>query len=91
VVDTFLTTAPATVAELAAAREREDLDALRRAAHTLKSNAATFAAAALEQLSRELESLAAEGRFAEATPLVARVEEEFAHVCAELARATGAS
>jgi PAS domain S-box-containing protein len=84
VVDTFLTTAPETVAELTTAHERNDEEGLRRAAHTLKSNAATFAATTLERLARELESLAAEGRIAEAAPLVARVEEEFARVCADI-------
>jgi CheY-like chemotaxis protein len=85
VVDTFLATAPATVAGLRESYDRGDAEGLRRGAHTLKSNAATFRAHALAELCRDLESLAKDGRLAETPELIARVEEEFGRVRDELA------
>ena len=46
-VATFLDEAPGMVAELKAAAAGGDADAFRRAAHSLKSNASVFGAAAL--------------------------------------------
>ena len=45
-----------------AALEQGDADAVRRAAHTLKSNAATFGARALSEASRDLEMAAKRGQ-----------------------------
>jgi PAS domain S-box-containing protein len=56
----------------AAVRDGNAVD-LRRAAHTLRSNAATFGAATLEQASRALESLAARGIVDGAEDLVGRI------------------
>jgi CheY-like chemotaxis protein/HPt (histidine-containing phosphotransfer) domain-containing protein len=86
-VATFLESAPATVAELSDSLEQADAERLRRAAHTLKSNAATFEADALATLCRQIEQLAAEGHVAEAGPLVQQAVEEFALVCDDLASA----
>jgi CheY-like chemotaxis protein len=60
------------------ALEQGQADDLRRASHTLKSTSATFGAIALSTVARELESLAREGRLAEATEHIARAEAEFA-------------
>jgi HPt (histidine-containing phosphotransfer) domain-containing protein len=54
-IDTFLEEAPGMLAELRAARAAQDADRYRRAAHSLKSNASTFGAAALGALAREIE------------------------------------
>jgi HPt (histidine-containing phosphotransfer) domain-containing protein len=54
----FADDAPALIAAAREGLERGDAAEVRRAAHTLKSNAATFGAHALSQLSRELEEAA---------------------------------
>lgn len=54
-VDTFLEETPALMAELRSARRRHDVDAYRRAAHSIKSNSQTFGALALGALARDLE------------------------------------
>jgi HPt (histidine-containing phosphotransfer) domain-containing protein len=79
-IETFLADAPA----LLAALRGTDADEVRRAAHTLKSNAATFGATRLSELCRELELLAKTGDLSGAPDLAARIEAEYAHVAAEL-------
>ena len=54
-VDTFAEETPRILAELRAARADNNADAFRRAAHSLKSNSATFGARAPEALARALE------------------------------------
>ena len=54
-VDTFLEEAPRMIGELRAAQAAGAADAFRRAAHSLKTNANTFGAAALGAKARELE------------------------------------
>ena len=54
-VDTFLEEAPGLLATLLSAREANDADAFRRAAHSLKSNGQTFGATALGSAARKLE------------------------------------
>ena len=54
-VDTFLEEAPRMLAELRSAATTGKPEALRRAAHSLKSNAHTFGATRLGALAREIE------------------------------------
>jgi HPt (histidine-containing phosphotransfer) domain-containing protein len=54
-VGTFLEEAPRILTELRKARADGDADKFRRAAHSLKSNGATFGALGLAALARELE------------------------------------
>jgi len=54
-VGTFLEEAPQMLAELRSAREAGSAERFRRAAHSLKSNANTFAATRLASLARDLE------------------------------------
>jgi PAS domain S-box-containing protein len=75
-IDTFLQHAPEQAQALREAVERGDAEEVRRAAHTLKSNAATFGATDLETLSRDLESQAKAGSLKGGSAMVARVEEE---------------
>jgi HPt (histidine-containing phosphotransfer) domain-containing protein len=56
-IDAFLEEAPALVAAMQQALVTQDVDVFRRSAHTLKSNAATFGAASLEAMARELEAM----------------------------------
>ena len=60
-IETFLVEAPGMMAEMEAGKETGDADALRRAAHSLKSNATTFGATRLAEVARgiELEGLGA--------------------------------
>ena len=61
-VGTFLEEAPGMLADLRSARVEGDADVFRRAAHSLKSNSATFGASELSTLARrlELEGMAAD-------------------------------
>lgn len=54
-VATFLEEGPGMIAELRMAAEAGDAEALRRAAHSMKSNAITFGAVALAELARRIE------------------------------------
>jgi HPt (histidine-containing phosphotransfer) domain-containing protein len=66
------------------ALEQGHLDDLRRAAHTLKSTSATFGAAGLSAVARELEYLARDGLLEGAAGLIVRAAAEFATAKAEL-------
>lgn len=79
-IETFLADAP----QLLATLRGPDADEVRRAAHTLKSNAATFGATRLSELSRELEFLAKTGDLSGASDLAAGIEAEYALVAEEL-------
>jgi HPt (histidine-containing phosphotransfer) domain-containing protein len=81
-VDTFLADAP----PLLAALRGSDTDEVRRAAHTLKSNGATFGATRFADLCRELEMLARSGDLSGAPDLAARIEAEYALVAEGLRR-----
>lgn len=59
-IDTFLDDLPNQVSQLRDALATRDADSFRRAAHTIKSNAATFGAARLTMLARELETMGRE-------------------------------
>jgi PAS domain S-box-containing protein len=60
-IDTFVEDGRELVATLRRALAETDLDAFRRAAHSLKSNSETLGAAALAALARELEAMARAG------------------------------
>jgi PAS domain S-box-containing protein len=79
-ISTFLNDAPGLVRALRSSLDERDLEELRRAAHTLKSNGRTFGATALATLSEELEQRAQQGTLAGAAELVTRIEDEYARV-----------
>jgi histidine phosphotransfer protein HptB len=81
-VQTFLADAPLLLAALRGSHANE----IRRAAHTLKSNGATFGATHLSELCRELEEQAKGGDLTGAAALAARIEAEYALVAEELRR-----
>jgi HPt (histidine-containing phosphotransfer) domain-containing protein len=76
-IDTFLAEAPKLVATLHEAVERGNADELRRAAHTLKSNAATFGAEDLADRCRTLERVAVAGPLDGAPELISRIEADY--------------
>ncbi len=54
-MDTFLEDTLGLIAQMRGALAKKDAESFRRAAHTIKSNAATFGASHLSSLARELE------------------------------------
>ena len=78
VIDVFLADTPALIASLHSSLERRDAEELRRAAHTLKSNASTLGAATLAELCRGVEQRAKEGRFDGLSHDVDQIEHEYA-------------
>ncbi|MDQ4019400.1 MAG: PAS domain S-box protein, partial [Actinomycetota bacterium] len=85
-VETFRRDAPKLLEAMRSSPEGSDGETLRRAAHTLKSNARTFGAGSLAELCEELEATATAGARDNVTALVHRIETEFARVDAALAR-----
>jgi PAS domain S-box-containing protein len=79
-VDTFLREAPSLLTTLRSADWAEQAEELRRAAHTLKSNARIFGATALADLCQTLETSAKDGTLDDPAELVGRIEDEFARV-----------
>jgi HPt (histidine-containing phosphotransfer) domain-containing protein len=59
-IDTFLEDTPNLIARMENALTQKDAESFRRAAHSIKSNAATFGAIQLSILARELENLGRE-------------------------------
>lgn len=82
-VQAFLEDAPVQLRELARAAEAGDEQALRRAAHTLKSNGNTFGATAFADLARALEQCPNPGAEALASQLRA-LEAAYAEAAATL-------
>jgi HPt (histidine-containing phosphotransfer) domain-containing protein len=64
-IDTFLEDGPQLIGQLRSALQANDTDVFRRAAHSLKSNAATFGASRLAALAQELETLGKEKKLAD--------------------------
>jgi HPt (histidine-containing phosphotransfer) domain-containing protein len=83
-IDTFLEDAPKLVDELKLALAADNADSFRRAAHSMKSNAATFGANELAMLAKELEMLGKENKLHETGDRLKGLEEAFASVRAEL-------
>jgi CheY-like chemotaxis protein/HPt (histidine-containing phosphotransfer) domain-containing protein len=79
-IDTFLSDAPRLVEAARRGLEHGQTDEVRRAAHTLKSNGATFGASSLSELSRQLEALARSGILEGADELIARIDAEYERV-----------
>ena len=82
VIGAYLADTPPRFAQLRAAAEAGDAEALRQAAHALKSSSANVGAEQLAALCKELEMI---GRDDGVRPLVARVESEAARVIDSLA------
>jgi two-component system, sensor histidine kinase and response regulator len=76
-IDAFLEDAPTQLTALRSALEQGDAETARRAAHTLKSNAATFGASSLADVCRELEAAAARGELDGAGGLLEQAELEW--------------
>ncbi len=77
-VDAYLDDAPKLIAEMHTGLANGDIDCVRRAAHSLKSNSASFGGKRLSEASRELELLARGGSLEGAGPKLADIEAEYA-------------
>ena len=77
-IDTFLEDAPKLIDEMKVAQATNNADTFRRAAHSLKSNAATFGATQLSALAKALELLAKENKLDEVGDRISMLEEAFA-------------
>jgi CheY-like chemotaxis protein/HPt (histidine-containing phosphotransfer) domain-containing protein len=79
-IDTFSSDAPRLVEAARRGLEYGQPDEVRRAAHTLKSNGATFGATSFSELSRQLEALARSGVLGGADELIDRIDAEYERV-----------
>ena len=79
-IDAFLQNAPGLVAELAS----DEAEEVRRAAHTLKSNARTFGAAHLADLCQKLEERARAGELDGTGELARQIEKSYERAVAAL-------
>jgi CheY-like chemotaxis protein len=70
--------------EASRALQQKNAQELRRAAHTLKSNGATFGATTLSTVAKQLEQLGREGQFEGAAELIEQAEREFTKAKTEL-------
>lgn len=84
IIDQFTLDAPRLIRDMLAAVEAGDADALKLAAHTLKSSSANVGAHLLSARCREIERLARAADVRAAEPLVAGTGEEFGHAHAAL-------
>ncbi len=83
-IHTFLDDAPQLIAQLHGALAAGDAETFRRAAHSLKSNAASFGANRLSTLARELEMLGRENKLSEVGERLKVLEEAYQAVAQEL-------
>jgi PAS domain S-box-containing protein len=79
-IEAFLEDAPRGIAALRDAVQRGDAAAVRRLAHSLRSNGATFGAQAFAEVCRELEALGRQDELDGAQALVERVAEKWQDV-----------
>jgi HPt (histidine-containing phosphotransfer) domain-containing protein len=86
IVDLFRSESPKTIASLQDGMESSDLQAVRNAAHTLKSSSAYVGAKALSERCRDLESAAREGNFPACIALGDDIADLFEASVAELDR-----
>ena len=83
-IDQFVTDSPALVAAARKGLEAGDADEVRRAAHTLKSNAATFGANELADRSSRLEAAAKGDQLEDGPARLEAIDEELGRVHAAL-------
>ena len=81
---TFATDAPAMLNQIDSAIGNADTVTVRRIAHTLKSNAATFGAYPLSEACRQLEQAAKEGNLDGAPGLARAIHAEYERARIEL-------
>jgi HPt (histidine-containing phosphotransfer) domain-containing protein len=83
-IDQFLVDAPALLAQIRAHLDAADPAGVRRAAHTLKSNAATFGLRELADRARVLEEAAREEALVDARGMVEELDDLLERAAVEL-------
>ena len=83
-INTFLDDAPQLIQQLHSALVVNDAESFRRAAHSLKSNAASFGANHLSGLAKELEMLGRENKLNEVGDKLKSLDEAYQVVAQEL-------
>lgn len=83
-VDAFLEDAPQLIHGMKTALEVGDAESFRRAAHSLKSNSATFGANKLSALAKELEMIGRENRLGQTGGRLDVLDATYALVAREL-------
>lgn len=83
-VDTFLEDALSQIGQMKSGLAARDVDVFRRAAHSLKSNAATFGATNLAGLAHELEMLGREKKLDEVGNRLEVLQDAFEQVRGQL-------
>lgn len=76
-IDVFLSDSPELIRQMQDGLLTGNTEGVRRAAHTLKSNAASFGATSLSSAARELEMLAKSGTLVDAQPKLNTLESEY--------------
>lgn len=76
-IDVFLADSPELIQQMHSGLAAGDIELVRRAAHSLKSNSASFGADRLANVARELEMIAKGGTLVGAEPKLAAVEIEY--------------
>lgn len=83
-IDSFLDDAPQQITAIRAALLARDVDAFRRAAHSLKSNAASFGAERLAEVAYALELLGRQNQIGDAEAGLLVLEEAYEAAATEL-------
>jgi histidine phosphotransfer protein HptB len=83
-IDTYLEDAPQLIKDMKSSLKTNDSEVFRRAAHSLKSNSATFGANRLSGLAKELEILGRENKLNEIGGRLETLEEAYGVVAKEL-------
>ena len=83
-LDAYLEDSPQLIEQMRAGVAAGDIERVRRAAHSLKSNSASFGAHRLAHATRELEMVAKSGTLDGAGPKLAAVEAEYAQLLPRL-------
>jgi len=76
-IDVFLKDSPGLINEMRSGLAAGDVESVRRAAHSLKSNSASFGANRLAGVSRELEMIVKSGSMEGAESKLSEVEAEY--------------
>ena len=79
-LDAYLQDSPQLIEQMHAGVAAGDIESVRRAAHSLKSNSASLGANRLANVTRELEMIAKSGTLDGAAPKLAAVEAEYAQL-----------
>jgi HPt (histidine-containing phosphotransfer) domain-containing protein len=79
-LDSYLDDAPQLIQQMKTGIAAGQIDDVRRAAHSLKSNSASFGAKSLSDVSRELEMIAKGGTLVGADTKLAEVEAQYAQL-----------